>query len=309
MLETRAAQNTMCERVHSQSRAAAVRPQRRGGGCVRAVGILALACHQLNSNGGGGSRFSAGHAFNSCRVAWLLPSRSAGTSPFTGSSAALPSWRPPPPPQLVARRHGPSGPLDWLIERLVPQPGPQWVPAEPPPDALQEEPLPLEAVEGVSAEELAWREFLVALVPYGERLADQVDAAEEHFLQRENGDNAPTPSPPQFEPATGTEETAQRAVFRSVWANLGDAREVVRSFAGDMSLRVARSRAWRGDFGLSPSGVCDDIAGLEAAIVNAWTAKCDPEFLWAAQALLGACRRYSSPSAASRSSGGQLIQG
>lgn len=271
---------------------------------------MAIVCHQLSRCTGGGSSGGSGlgsHAFSGCQAARRQPLHGGGV---------LASGLSPPPARasrrLVVRPHGPEGPLDWLIERLVPQPGPQWVPPEPP-EELQDKPLPPEAVEGVDAEELAWREFLVALVPYAERLADQVDAAEKQFLMQpdDGGSDAATalPLPGKRERAApGVEATAERAVFRSVWANLGDAREAVRTLQG-RSRQVARSQAWRGDFAPPANGFCPDILGLEGAIVTAWTAKCDPEYLWPAQALLGACRRYtSSTPATAGGSDGQLVQ-
>lgn len=190
------------------------------------------------------------------------------------------------------RRHGPSsGPFDWILESLVPQPGPQWIPKEPPADALQEQPLPPEAVAGISEDELAWRSFLVALAPLAGELGAHCDAAELDFAARQVGDGGG----PSAE--VDTEAAADRAVRRAVWANLGASREAVRSLP-HRDIAAARAAAWRGDVQrATEEEKCGDLAGLEAAITAAWAASCEPEPLWAAQALLGICRRLAAEAA------------
>ena len=67
--------------------------------------------------------------------------------------------------------------------------------------------------EGLSEEELRWRSFLVALAPYGERLAAQAGAAEyvERFLREAMLRGASTP-----ETARTDREAVEQALDRLV---------------------------------------------------------------------------------------------
>ncbi|CAE8690513.1 unnamed protein product [Polarella glacialis] len=193
--------------------------------------------------------------------------------------------------------HGPSGPFDALLQYIVPQPGPQWSTgrpiSEPPPLPLSED-LALELPPGGGPEEVRWRRFLLALARERDQLSAMIRGAQRDFQLGAGASSRPELQGPRF----AAELLASRAVRRAVWVNLGPAREAVLAFPADVETAWARTA--RGDFARREEGFCTDVDGLAEAIEQAWNAVCDPEMLWAAQLVLGECRKLADEAANSR---------
>lgn len=179
--------------------------------------------------------------------------------------------------QMTTRRHGPSNILEELASRIVPQPGPQWMSGK---ELSPAAPQGLEKLDGI------WGCFLTTLAVESEHLAMMVEHAEAYenmkLTDREvHGEYT-------------AEQEAAAAVHRSVWYNLGIAREFIRSLENSHS---ADNSSISVDMLLNDldagASICEDSTGLASAIERAWEAACDPEMLWAAQLLLGECRKLS----------------
>uniref|UniRef100_A0A7S4PU37 Uncharacterized protein n=1 Tax=Alexandrium monilatum TaxID=311494 RepID=A0A7S4PU37_9DINO len=207
-----------------------------------------------------------------------------GSRPAGGPSHLTPGCRADLPPFRIQARemrrrglqpvaHGPSGIFDDFLRLLVPQPGPEWIP-EP---AVSEAPSPIP--EGLDEAETAWRRFLFSLIPQREGLMALAQEAEEDMRRPVRGDVA------------GAVSLAERSVHRAVWANLGPAVRAALTTMEGMNEGDAQDRAAAGAFERAKDH-CTDVAGLASAIHGAWeVAALEPEDLWAAQLLLGECRR------------------
>jgi len=151
--------------------------------------------------------------------------------------------------------------------------------------------------EGLEETEANWRRFLVTLIVERDALLSLAHEAEEDMRRTAITD---LPSEESTD-ASETASSAAKAVRRAVWKNLGSAVRTVLSSLEDTDESVGQHQAARGDFSqASTQDHCTDVAGLAAAIHEAWAvAACEPEDLWAAQLLLGECRRLF-PSEAAR---------
>lgn len=198
-------------------------------------------------------------------------------------------------------QHGPGDSFfDQVLQAIVPQPGPQWMPED-----LPEEEAVVPPIGEVGLEEFRWRSLLMALIPHREPLESLVQLAQDDVRRLESDTagataaGAPASAAGQRawslrlsskEERATRQETAMRAVRRSVWLNLGPARDTLLAMPTDMRVSEIELAAAKGRFARPPGEHCTDIQGLASAIDNAWAVGCDPEELWAAQALLGECR-------------------
>lgn len=198
--------------------------------------------------------------------------------------------------------HGPSDAFfDKVLQAIVPQPGPQWMTGKPLPEAGV-----LPSLDELGGEEHRWRKLLLALTYYREELATLArsatdDARTSYVATHVHDEPAPGPlaSAGRQERAR-RQELAMRAVRRSVWLNLGPAREVLIELPGATTHKEFQAAAKGGLYPKASGGdPCTDMQGLASAIHAAWTAACDPEELWAAQALLGECQQQVSMSTTS----------